>query len=80
MRIKIAELREKTAAQSDAKKYDFAARIKEIKEAEIQSKEAAKEAKRRKKEEEKQAENPDMPVDQDMMAAMGFGGFQSSKR
>lgn len=80
VRLKIAELREKTAAQSDAKKYDFAARIKEIKQAEVKSKEEAREAKRRKKEEERKAANPDAPVDQDMMVAMGFGGFGSSKR
>jgi U4/U6.U5 tri-snRNP component SNU23 len=71
VRLKIAELREK---------YDFAARIKEIKQAEVKSKEEAREAKRRKKEEERKAANPDAPVDQDMMVAMGFGGFGSSKR
>lgn len=80
--MKIAELRERTAAQTDAKKYDFAARIKDIKDAEQRSKDEAKEAKRRKKEEDsaKAAAEANGPVDENMMAAMGFGGFGTTSK
>lgn len=77
VRQKIADLRAKSAAAAEAKQYDFEQRIKEIKAAELASKEEQREAKRRKKEEEKAAEEAKRTegVDEDMMKMMGFGGF-----
>jgi U4/U6.U5 tri-snRNP component SNU23 len=77
VRLKIADLRAKTAATTESKQYDFAARIKEIKEAELKGKEEAKEAKRRKKEEEAKAKQAEMggAADEEMMKMMGFGSF-----
>ena len=76
VRTKIAELRAKTAASAESKQYDFAARIKEIKEAEQKGKEEAKEAKRRKKEEDQKAKMQEMGgADEEMMKMMGFGNF-----
>lgn len=77
VRVKIAELREKSAASAEKKQYDFEQRIKEIQLAEQKDKEAAREAKRRKREEERKKEQEELTkgVDKDMMAAMGFGAF-----
>lgn len=77
VRLKIAELREKSAASAEKKQYDFEQRIKEIQLAEQKDKEAAREAKRRKREEERKKEQEELTkgVDKDMMAAMGFGAF-----
>lgn len=77
VRLKIAELREKSAAAADKKQYDFEQRIKEIKLAEAKEKEDQREAKRRKKEEERQKAEDELNkgADKDMMAMMGFGTF-----
>ncbi|GAA6042854.1 hypothetical protein JCM8097_007191 [Rhodosporidiobolus ruineniae] len=77
VRQKIAELRAKSAAATEAKQYDFEKRIKDIKAAEAASKEEQREAKKRKKEEERAAEEAKRTegVDENMMAAMGFGSF-----
>ncbi|KAM0789501.1 hypothetical protein ACM66B_000320 [Microbotryomycetes sp. NB124-2] len=77
VRLKIAQLREQTSAAADSKKYDFASRIKEIKEAELRSKQEAKEAKRKLKEDKAQANKLDgaEPVDENMMSMMGFATF-----
>lgn len=76
VRTKIAELRAKTAATTESKQYDFAQRIKDIKEAETKGKEEAREAKRRKKEEETAAREKEMGGgDEEMMKMMGFGNF-----
>lgn len=78
VRIKIAELRAKTAETAEEKKYDFEKRIKDIKAAELISKADIKEKRRLKKESLKPVVEAE-PVDEDMMKAMGFGGFGSSK-
>ncbi|GAA5832588.1 hypothetical protein JCM3766R1_004255 [Sporobolomyces carnicolor] len=78
VRQKIAELREKTAQQSEKKAYDFAQRIKEIKQQENEEREQQKAAKRRKKEEDKLAQvaKEQEGVDKGMMDMMGFAGFK----
>lgn len=75
VRIKIAELRAKTAETAEEKKYDFEKRIKEIKAAELTSKADEKEARKKKRAENIANAIEGAPVDQDMMAAMGFGSF-----
>lgn len=77
VRLRIAELREKSAAAAEKKQYDFEQRIKEIKLAEAKDKEELRAAKRKKKEEEKQKaeEERNAGADKDMMAMMGFGSF-----
>ncbi|GAA5825798.1 hypothetical protein JCM3770_002107, partial [Rhodotorula araucariae] len=77
VRQKIAELRAKSAAATEAKQYDFEQRIKEIKAAEVASREEAREAKKRKKEEErvKAEQEKNAGADKNMMAMMGFGSF-----
>ncbi|GAA5844736.1 hypothetical protein JCM9279_002902 [Rhodotorula babjevae] len=81
VRQKIAELRAKSAASADAKKYDFDQRIKDIKQAELASRDEARETKRRKREEEREQAEKDRTkgADQDMMALMGFGGFAGGR-
>lgn len=81
VRLKIAELREKTQQSSDAKRYDFDARMRELRASEEETRREAREAKKRRKQEEKEKQNlPPPGADQDMMAAMGFGGFGTSKK
>ncbi|KAK4054211.1 U4/U6.U5 snRNP associated protein [Microbotryomycetes sp. JL201] len=81
VRLKIAQLREQTAAATESKKYDFANRIKEIKQAEQKSKQDAKEAKRKMKQERQQQlqESASVegaePVDENMINMMGFATF-----
>ncbi|KAM0748677.1 hypothetical protein T439DRAFT_69957 [Meredithblackwellia eburnea MCA 4105] len=80
VRAKIAELRAKTAESSESKKYDFNQRIKEIKDLERANREQMKEERKRKRQagKEKKAAAKGMeeqPVDDEMMAMMGFGGF-----
>lgn len=77
VRQKIAELRAKSAASADAKKYDFEQRIKDIKQAEVASRDEAREAKRRKRDEERAQAEKDRTkgADEQMMQMMGFGGF-----
>lgn len=77
VRDKIAELRAKTAASSESKRYNLAQRIKEIKEFETLSKAEAKAAKKQKKHDLKAVAEEKVTGAQDveMMKAMGFASF-----
>ena len=69
VRAKIAELRERTAAASEQKAYDFDERIREIREAE-------KAARLERKAKKRKTEIEDAPPPDDAMAAMmGFSSF-----
>lgn len=69
VRAKIAELRERTAAASQQKAYDFDERIREIREAE-------KAAQLERKAKKRRTEIEDAPPPDDAMAAMmGFSSF-----
>jgi U4/U6.U5 tri-snRNP component SNU23 len=79
VRAKIAALREATSDQAKAKKYDFEMRLKEIRAAEEKLK-AERKAKRR-MQRQKQAEQSALGDEpNEIMEAMGFGGFGGSKR
>lgn len=69
VRAKIAELRERTAAASEQKAYDFDERIREIREAE-------KAARLERKAKKRRTTIEDAPPPDDAMAAMmGFSSF-----
>ncbi|KZO93094.1 hypothetical protein CALVIDRAFT_486322 [Calocera viscosa TUFC12733] len=81
VRARIAMLREKTKEAAAAKTYDFEQRLQQIRDKEVEE----RQAKRRKIKEEKEAlravkQEEAMDADPDMMNLMGFGGFGSTKR
>lgn len=84
MRIKRSTLDEvksrfsmhKKAQEQKAQEYSLDERMKQIAEEEEKMKAYRREKKRERK---RKAEDPDM-LDEDVAAAMGFGGFGSSKR
>ncbi|KZT54227.1 hypothetical protein CALCODRAFT_519550 [Calocera cornea HHB12733] len=81
VRARIAMLREKTKEAANAKAYDFEQRLQQIRDKELEE----RQAKRRKIKEEKEAlravkQEPAADVDPDMMNMMGFAGFGTSKR
>lgn len=78
VRERIAQLREETAAGATAKAYDFDARIRAIAEEQQREKEARK--RKRKEEMQKKKAPPPEEVDEQVMAAMGFGGFGGGKK
>ena len=71
MRQKIADLRAKTAASAESKKYDFDQRIQEIKALEQKSKDEARERKKaeRKEKQVKLEEEKKGEVDEDVSLA-----------
>ncbi|EJD42647.1 hypothetical protein AURDEDRAFT_145641 [Auricularia subglabra TFB-10046 SS5] len=83
VRARIALLREKTRDASQAKSYDFAQRMKEIRDKENDLREQRKQERLRAKEAAR-AElilDPQVQAEQDEMAAMmGFAGFGSMKK
>jgi U4/U6.U5 tri-snRNP component SNU23 len=83
VRARIAYLREKTKEASAAKAYDFDRRLSEIRDKELAVR-AAKKAERKAVKEKTRielAQSTAMDVDsENMMAAMGFAGFGTSKK
>lgn len=80
VRLRIAELREKSQAAAKAKAYDFEARLKEIKDSETDVRRTKREEKKRKRQ---LAQQPSAPEGQgqteeeaQMAAMMGFSGFK----
>jgi U4/U6.U5 tri-snRNP component SNU23 len=74
--MKIAELRASTAASAESKQYNFDLRIKEIKQMEMDTRTANKEAKKKKKLDSKKVEEKVLVgEDIEMNAMMGFAQF-----
>ncbi|KAG6812027.1 hypothetical protein H0H92_004689 [Tricholoma furcatifolium] len=82
VQARIAFLREKTKAASDAKAYDFDQRIAEIKAKEVALRQQKKAEKKAEKEKARLELIKDTAMDQDddMAQMMGFGGFGSTKK
>ncbi|KAI0769675.1 hypothetical protein BD413DRAFT_556003 [Trametes elegans] len=85
VRARIAYLREKTKEASNAKSFDFEARLAEVREREAAlraEKKAAKEAQRERARVELAQETATAPAakDDDMMSMMGFAGFGTTKK
>ena len=81
VQARIAFLREKTKQAASAKAYDFDQRLAEIKAKEREIRDQKKAAKKAEKEKARLELLKDAePVDADMAALMGFGGFGSSKK
>ncbi|KDN49187.1 hypothetical protein K437DRAFT_245235 [Tilletiaria anomala UBC 951] len=82
VRAKIAALRESRANGSQARSYDFEARLRQIAEEKQKEKEERKAKKKAAKEDarRKGAADVAMDMDQDAMAMLGFGGFGSTKK
>lgn len=81
VRLRIAELREKSQAAANAKAYDFEARIKEIKQTEQSLRREKREAKKKAKQAKAAGatSEPSAPADDaeaQMAAMMGFSGFK----
>lgn len=76
-------MREKTKEASSAKSFDFEQRLAEIREREAAAREEKKAEKKAKREQARVELAKDTAMaqgDDDMMAAMGFAGFGSSKK
>lgn len=82
VREKIASLRATATQGSKSQSYDFQARLQQI--AQEQEREERERRARRKANKraakEKAAASQTQDVDEDVMAAMGFGGFGSTKK
>lgn len=78
VQAKIQELREQSAKKTDAKKYDFEQRLKEIKQMENEEREQKKEQKRVAKERaaEEAKRQAEQGMDPEMMKMMGFASFE----
>ena len=83
VRARIAFLREKTKDASNAKKFDFDQRLKEIRDKELAERNEKKAEKKAAKERARieLAQTTAMDVDgENMMSMMGFAGFGTSKK
>ncbi|GAA94908.1 hypothetical protein E5Q_01563 [Mixia osmundae IAM 14324] len=79
VRAKIADLRAKSAEATKAKQYDFEQRLREIKRAEADDKDAKKAKRKEAIQAAKQAAMQE-GQDEDVAAQMGFGAFGTGKK